>query len=84
MYGLRGSQDLDKASSMDELENCFGMNLCLPEKERESKFRKRKWGLVEGFTVDFGGSGSYYQSCKPGWFHWHIFTVMEKTRRCIY
>ncbi|CAB4262706.1 unnamed protein product [Prunus armeniaca] len=31
------------------------------------------WGLVEGFTVDFGGSGSYYQSCKPGWFHWHIF-----------
>ncbi|CAL2227004.1 unnamed protein product [Prunus armeniaca] len=42
------------------------------------------WGLVEGFTVDFGGSGSYYQSCKPRWFHWHIFTVMERTRRCIY
>ncbi|CAL2225569.1 unnamed protein product [Prunus armeniaca] len=30
------------------------------------------WGLVEGFTVDFGGSGSYYQSCKPGWFDWPI------------
>ncbi|CAB4293290.1 unnamed protein product [Prunus armeniaca] len=26
------------------------------------------WGLVEGFTVDFGGSGSYYQSCKPDGF----------------